>query len=69
MYIYLLSPLNNQLAHQPNNNPGYKFIRNFTLVTLHIEFAPNIYISLQVWEEVYLKGRSRELKGAEIRIP
>lgn len=50
MHNYLLLyPWKNQLVRRLDNNSDYKFIKSFTLIALHIEFA----LSLQIWEKVY----------------
>lgn len=53
MHKYLLSPLKSQLTRRLNNNPDYKFIRDYTLIALHIGFAPNMYISTSLGKSLF----------------
>lgn len=51
MHKYLLSPL--KINSLVDNNPDYKFIRDYILIALHIGFAPNMYISTSLGKSLF----------------
>lgn len=54
MHNYLLSLLKKSTRSSIElDNPDYKFTRDYTLIALHIGFAPNMYIFTSLGKSLF----------------
>lgn len=52
-----------KLTRRLNNDPDYKFIRDYTLTALHIGFAPNMLYLYKFGKKFIRKGEVETLRG------
>lgn len=63
MHKYLLLPLKSQLTRRLDNNPDYKFIRDYTIIALHIGFSTEYVYLYKFGKKFIWKGKVETLRG------